>query len=234
MSLMYSVIFPAYNEASSIERAICETELVFEALQEPFEVIVVDDGSRDETVAIVQRMMRIFGNIQLVKQEKNRGKGMAVKRGVAVARGAYILFLDCDLATHPSEVRAFIPDIQNRSADIVIGSRRAKGTNIVLAQPWYRVAFGRLFNISIRWYLNIPYKDTQCGFKLFTREAAQAVFTDLVTSGWAFDVEILVRARRAGLRIMEKPVTWCNGRESRVRLADAWKIMSELHRIKRL
>lgn len=159
---------------------------------------------------------------------------MAVKRGVMAARGDLLLFLDCDLATHPSEVRAFIPEIRKGKADIGIGSRRASGSRIVVSQPWYRVALGRVFNVWIRLYLHLPYKDTQCGFKVFTREAAQLIFPDLLTSGWTFDAEILVRARRAGLRIVEKPVTWRNGRESRVRITDAWKIMQELRRIKRL
>jgi dolichyl-phosphate beta-glucosyltransferase len=230
MSLRYSVIIPAYNEVRSIARAIAETYAAFSRFGEPFEIIVVDDGSRDETRAMVEGASKAFPGVVLIRHERNQGKGAAVKTGVAAAQGEIFLFLDADLATHPSEFEQCIPLFG--AHDIVIGSRRTAGAEIVEGQPWHRVLAGRTFNAIIRGYLGLPFLDTQCGFKAF-KANAKPLFAELGTSGWVFDVELLGQAMKRGMRIAEVPVAWKNGRESRVKIGDAGKIIQELRAVRR-
>jgi dolichyl-phosphate beta-glucosyltransferase len=234
MQLAYSIIIPAYNEEHSVARAIREIRDVFNALDQSFEIIVVDDGSQDQTATVVRELMRDETPLRLVQHPTNIGKGAAVKTGVTNAQGELLFFLDCDLATHPNEAPAFISALHANTADLVIGSRRVAGTQILVSQPRHRVLLGQLFNTLMRAHLRLPYTDTQCGFKLFTRRAAQIIFQDLQTNGWTFDVELLLRARKAGLRIIEMPVTWRDGKESRLGLRDTWKILKELHRLRGL
>lgn len=232
MSCAYSVIIPAYNEERTIVRAVRETVDVFRGLQKPFEIIVVDDGSRDRTAAVAARLRTEVPELTLLRHAANRGKGAAVRTGVERARGDAFLFLDADLATHPSEFPSFLSAL--RTADVVIGSRTMRGARIPEPQPWYRVLLGKLFNlVAVRWYLGLPYHDTQCGFKAFTQKT-KPLFRQMRSSGWAFDAELLMRARRAGFRIAELPVTWRHGRVSRVRLRDVWQIAKELRGIRRL
>lgn len=227
MAIRYSIIFPAYNEAGAIERAIRETSAVFGAMKEPFEILLVDDGSSDRTAEIAETLQKEFFHLRLLRHAANRGKGAAVATGVAGAQGETVLFLDCDLATHPSEAPRFIEQLKN--ADVVIGSRRAAGTVIAVRQRWYRVACGRLINFFIRHWLKLPHRDTQCGFKMFRIEAARDLFSQLSPTRWTFDAEILLRARANGYRVAELPVTWTNGQLSRVKtgevLADLWYLL---------
>jgi dolichyl-phosphate beta-glucosyltransferase len=175
--------------------------------------------------------MRDLSQLKLIRHPINQGKGAAVRSGIQAATGDFFLFLDADLATHPSEFEKFLPVLQQ--ADIVIGSRTARGSVIARQQPVYRVLLGKIFNrLVVRWYLGLPFFDTQCGFKVFQRKA-KPLFDDLTSRGWAFDVELLLRARQAGLRIAEVPVEWRHGRESRVRLRDVFQILGELKGMKR-
>ncbi len=229
MSLDYSVIFPAYNEGKTISLALQEALKVFDALRATYEIILVDDGSTDDTAQHVKDFARRHANIHLLRHPQNMGKGKAVQNGVAASQGTYILFLDCDLSTHPQTILTFLPFLEK--ADIVIGSRRVPGAHIIAPQPWYRTWSGRVFNVLIRLYLGLPYHDTQCGFKVFHTKT-KALFTDLQTSRWVFDVELLVRARQHGFRIIEAPVEWHHGKESRVRLRDVRKIWRDVRKIR--
>lgn len=230
MVIEYSVIIPAYNEERTIERAIREIAGVFDDFGKPCEIIVVDDGSSDRTAEIVLRIAESAALVSLIRLTKNQGKGAAVRAGVERSTGEIILFLDADLATHPSEFKKFIPALQEN--DILIGSRTARGSVINSRQPFYRVLLGKLFNkLAVRWYLKLPYNDTQCGFKAFHKKI-KPMFNDITSNGWAFDVEFLVRAKRENLRIAEIPVQWSHGHESRVRLRDAARVAKEIYRIK--
>ncbi len=228
----FSVIIPAYNEEKTIEKAIAETQQVFEELGKSFEIIIVDDGSTDGTAYIVENLVgaNIFLPLRLIKQSHNQGKGAAVKTGVMAALGEWILFLDADLAAHPSEIKKALPYLHD--LDIIIGSRRVAGADIAERQPIYRHWLGRLFNYFIRIYLNLPYRDTQCGFKLFNQRT-RFLFEQLQSTGWVFDVELLYRARQAKLKIKEIPVTWRHGRESRVKFGHLWEVWSELRALKK-
>lgn len=227
--LAYSVVIPAYNEEQTIARAVRETRRVFRLYRKPFEIIVVDDGSRDATRAVIGDLKPKIPELVLVRHRANLGKGAAVRTGSLSARGGHILFLDADLATHPSEFTKFRPYLADH--DILIGSRRVAGAEIAVRQPIYRHWLGRLFNLAVRRYVGLPYRDTQCGFKVVSRPA-KVLFILQRSGGWAFDVELLKRAQERGLRIKEIPVTWNHGRETRVRLGHAWRILQDLRRIK--
>ncbi len=224
----FSLLIPAFNEAHTIARAVDETRRFFDALGS-FEILIVDDGSVDETASIVERLQRDDARVRLIRHQSNLGKGAAVKSGAAQALGDVMLFLDADLSTHPEAFRAFLPLLP--TADILIGSRRVDGATIAEYQPFYRNGAGQIFNCFIRYYLGLHFQDTQCGFKVFHRRTLY-LFEHLESKGWAFDVELLLRAQRDGLVIREVPVTWRNGKESRVRLSDAWSILRELRRMK--
>ncbi len=232
MSLRYSIIIPALNEARLIESTLQVTSQVFAAFNEPFEIIVVDDGSSDTTVQGVTRYALHDTRVRLLRHDTNQGKGAAVRTGMLAAHGEWGIFMDADLATHPSAFASFIPHLTQN--DIVFGSRRVPGARIVEAQSLVRDWSGQLFNLLVRSIVGLPYRDTQCGFKAFRLAACSPLFTDLQTLGWAFDVELLVRAKKAGLRVRELPVEWRHGPISRVRLGHAGSIMSELMRIRRL
>jgi glycosyltransferase involved in cell wall biosynthesis len=231
MNMDYSVILPAYNEATSIERAVRETAAVFDPLKKEYEIIVVDDGSRDDTAAIAASLAAEIPAVRLLRHAANSGKGTAVRTGVMNAQGENILFLDCDLATHPREAPAFIAKMGE--SDIVIGSRRHADSIIAMSQPWYRVLYGRAINFLIRHLVKLPYHDTQCGFKMFRAEAAKDIFGELGPARWTFDVELLLRARSNGYKIIELPVTWTNGKTSRVRAGEVIPDLFYLWRLKK-
>jgi glycosyltransferase involved in cell wall biosynthesis len=218
-----------YNEEATIERALTETAATFRAFDQPFEIIVVNDGSTDRTAPLLGSMLQRVPSLRILTHDTNRGKGAAVRTGALSAVGEVVLFLDCDLSTHPDVFRAFIPLLEHN--DIVIGSRRVPGAMIAEPQPFWRVWLGVAFNTAVRTYLRLPYRDTQCGFKA-VKCGALPVLRSIKSNGWTFDVELLARARSAGFSIVECPVTWSNRRESRVRLGSAWNIFKELREIK--
>lgn len=227
--IRFSIIIPAYDEENTVAKAVWETRRVFDALGEPYEIIVVDDGSTDRTSSIVTDLSKRIPQLKIAIHSRNLGKGAAVKTGVMEARGDIFLFLDSDLSTHPSEFASLVPFLDEH--DIVIGSRRVAGANIAERQSLYRTWIGRLFNLIVRMYLGLPFHDTQCGFKAFSAKT-KPLFRSLKTSGWAFDVELLANAARRGYRIKEVPVTWRHGRESRVRIGHAFEILRDLRKIK--
>jgi glycosyltransferase involved in cell wall biosynthesis len=225
-----SVVIPAYNEERGIGAAIRETDAYFSRLGIPYEILAVDDGSRDRTVSEIERLIPEIPRLKLLRHAENQGKGAAVRTGIGAASGNWTLFLDADLATHPAQFDRFLPHLE--TSDIVIGSRRAEGARIAISQPWHRDSAGQIFNAAVRTYLDLPYRDTQCGFKAF-HARTKPLFAELVSSGWAFDTEVLRRARRLGLRIAECPVVWRHQPESRVSIWDAFAIAAELRRIRR-
>lgn len=229
MSIAYSIIFPAWNEASNIDRAINQTIEAFVKFEKPFEILVIDDGSTDTTSAIVQKLQTNIPNLKLIHHQKNQGKGAAVSTGMKQAKGNICLFMDCDLSVAPSTFESMLPLLEQN--DIIIGSRRIKKGQILEPQPWHRNLLGILFNKLIQFRTGLTYRDTQCGFKAF-RSNTLFLFEDLVSTGWTFDVELLVKAHRAHLRVKEIPVDWRNGKTSRLKLRDAWKIWKELNAIR--
>ncbi|MBI3088501.1 MAG: glycosyltransferase [Candidatus Omnitrophica bacterium] len=226
-----SIIVPVYQEERRIA-ATLDTIRGFLEPRRPFEVIVVDDGSRDRTAAVVSDYAVRHPSVRLIRLADNRGKGAAVRAGVLASRGSVICFCDADLAmpiTHVEQVLAL-----SRRDEVVIASRTLPGSEILVRQGLARRVMGRAFNALVRALFALPFGDTQCGFKGFRRDAALAIFPRLRIDGFAFDVELLVVARRLGCRIGEMPVRVDHSAASTVSLlSHAWPIGRDLWRIAR-
>ncbi len=204
-----SVVIPAYNEESRLPATLDRIAEYLRGQSYPYEVIVVSDGSRDSTAAVAQSWRPEGFPLEVVDRKENRGKGYTVREGAARARGERILFSDADLSTPIEEVEKFLPFFR-QGYEIVIGSRSLKDSNILVRQPFYRELMGRVFNRLVR-ILAVPdIADTQCGFKCFSRRAADGIFPRCRIDGFSFDVEILFLARRLGLAVREVPVRWRN------------------------
>jgi dolichyl-phosphate beta-glucosyltransferase len=232
MAFKYSIVIPAFNEEKTIAKAIRETVAIFGSLKEEYEIIVVDDGSKDATVKAAEDLAAGYPFLKIIKHEVNRGKGEAVRTGINAATGEYVLFVDADLATHPAEARSFLPQLgKNR---ILIGSRTATGAVISAPQPFYRIWGGRFINFLVRKIVGLPYRDTQCGFKMFNREVGQKLFSEMTFSRWLFDVELIARALADGFEIVEVPVRWNHGENSRVKFGEVLKELPRLSHLRRL
>lgn len=182
-----------------------------------FEVIVSDDGSTDDTLGVVARAFGPHPNLRLLAAAKHLGKGAAVRQGMRAARGELLLFSDADMSTPIAEVEVFLRTIRDGS-DVVIGSRRRPGSVIELHQGRMREMLGRCFSWLTRAMLAIDVSDVTCGFKLFTRRAADRLFSLQQIDGWSFDAELLFLAERQGFKVKEVPVHWRNDPATRVRL----------------
>lgn len=233
---LYTVVIPAYQEERTIAHALSETWRVLKYLSTNSQILVVNDGSTDGTVdeATHAGAELPTGCFRILSLPTNQGKGRAIQTGVLAAESVYVGFLDADLATRPEELEKGFRLLEESGGDIAIGSRRVPEATIARPQRWYRSLAGQCFNVVMRRWVHLPYHDTQCGCKVFRTVVAQTLFGSLQTAGWAFDVEILLRARQAGYHIQEFPVTWRNGPTSRLHFRDAGRIFAELWRIKRL
>ena len=214
---LLSVVIPAFNEEARIGRTIAEFAAEIDRLAVDAELIVVDDGSRDRTASIVDQIANGDARVKLIRAA-HAGKGAAVRRGMIAARGAWRFLADADLSMPVSELKQFLDAAARGSGDVLIGSREAHGA-VRVGEPWSRHAIGRVFNWIVKLLVLRGIDDTQCGFKLFSGRAAQALFPLQRLDGFGFDVEVLFLARRAGFVIREIPVTWAYGRESKVNLS---------------
>lgn len=212
-----SVVVPVLNEQAIIDEFLERVSRVLQSRTASWEIIVVDDGSVDETVSRVERWMQREPRIRLVKQP-HRGKGTAIRQGMLAAHGEWRMMADADLSVAPEEWYAFFDAAaQPQAAAVIIGSREAPGSRRV-GEPLVRHLIGRVFNTVVRLLALRGINDTQCGFKLFRGDAAAALFPHLTIEGFAFDVELLWLARRAGFEILEVGVVWVCRRDSRVRV----------------
>jgi len=227
-----SVVIPAYNEE---ERIVTTLRAVIAYLRkQPYasEVIVVDDGSRDRTVERAAEALGGMGRHAILRFPRNRGKGAAVKEGVKNAAGEYILFSDADLSTPIEEVEKFWPRM-DEGCDVVIGSRALDGADIQVRQSFFRELMGKTFNLFVRSLVMKGIPDTQCGFKLFRRDAAKDVFARVAIDGFSFDVEALYLCR--GRRVRQVPVVWRNSPQSKVRIVrSSLGMLADLFKIRRL
>ena len=223
-----SVVIPAYNEALRLPATLARVRGHLVAQGVDHEVLVIDDGSTDGTAAVAGAA---GDQVRVLRHEPNRGKGYSVRRGMLAARGSRRLMTDADLST-PIEELANLEAALDRGFDIAIGSRAVAGSRVEVHQPAYREAMGRAFNALVQALLLPGLHDTQCGFKLFTGEAADAAFSACRLDGFSFDVEALYAARRRGLRIAEVPVVWRNDAASRVSLGGGGAAFVDLLRIR--
>lgn len=229
-----SIVIPAYDEEARIGETLRKVRAYLEARSWDFEIIVVDDGCRDRTCAVAAGCLRTGGNDRILGRAENRGKGYSVAEGVAASRGRLILFSDADCSTPIEEIEKFLPLIE-QGFDIVIGSRALPGSDVRVRQRRFRQGMGRTFNRFVQGFVLRGIPDTQCGFKLFRREAARDIFPRLRIRGFSFDVEALYLARRRGWRIAQVPVVWINSAPSKVRLIrSSAAMLRDLLRIRRL
>jgi dolichyl-phosphate beta-glucosyltransferase len=228
-----TIIFPAFNEEDRLPASLIETAAYLCTCDYTWEIIVVDDGSSDGTVdAASEVLQRANASGRIIKLERNRGKGAAVNAGFRAANGHIVFFSDADLSTPIEELGRMLP-MFDQGYDIVIGSRALPNSKVERHQPFYRENAGRIFNVFVQWLVFPGIKDTQCGFKGF-RAAAIAPLLDMQTiDGFAFDVELLLLARKAGLKIAEAPVRWLNDEASKVGLlSDSLRMFLDLLRIR--
>jgi dolichyl-phosphate beta-glucosyltransferase len=229
-----SVVIPTFNKASGIAASL-ETVLSYLAAK-PFtaEIVVVDDGSSDGTADAARAALAGRLPHRVIGRERNLGKGASVREGVLASAGQVILFCDDDLSTPIDELDKALAALDS-GADVVIGSRALPGSDIRVRQRRPREWLGKAFNLLVRLFVLKGYRDTQCGFKAFRRAAAMDLFSRLETAGFAFDVELLVLAKKLGYRVAEVPVVWCDSRPSRVRMVrGSWQMLKELLRIRRV
>ncbi|MCX5777161.1 MAG: glycosyltransferase family 2 protein [Candidatus Firestonebacteria bacterium] len=210
-----SIIIPAFNEEKRISLCICRLKEYLNKLGLYYEIIVVDDGSKDRTSTIVEKLALREPAIRLIRNQINTGKGFAVKHGMEEASGKYRIFTDADLSTPPEEIEKLLKYLAE-GFDVVIGSRRVKGASIKSPQPPFRKIFSSAFHILRRRFLLPEIRDTQCGFKGFTAAAAGKIFSRLTIFGYVFDVEALTIAVVLGLKIKEMPVTWIDDTGSKL------------------
>jgi len=230
-----SVVIPAYNEALRLGPTIEEVVAYLRAQPWASELIVVDDGSSDRTAELARELLDGAPiSHEVLVNERNRGKGYSVKRGMTRSTGELALFSDADLST-PIEHTADLMAAIEAGADIAIGSRVAPGADIEVHQPLLREMAGRMFSVVQRGILGSGIKDTQCGFKMFTREAVELVSPHQRLERWAFDAELIFIALRLGLRVVEVPVHWRNDAESKVSaLTDGMQMVADLAAIRRM
>jgi dolichyl-phosphate beta-glucosyltransferase len=230
--LTYSIIIPAYNESGRIRPTLDELLRYVHGRQWETEILVVDDGSRDNTREIVREYGMEHSQILLVENPGNRGKGYSVRNGMLHARGDICLFTDADLSS-PIEEAQRLFDAIAAGADIAIGSRWLRADLQTERQPLYRQLFGRIYNLVLRIFLSLNFVDTQCGFKAFRREAAQRIFPLQRIERWGFDPEILFLARRLGFSVKEVPVVWAHSEGTRLNpFRDGARMFGEVLRIR--
>jgi glycosyltransferase involved in cell wall biosynthesis len=230
--LTYSLIIPAYNESTRIRPTLDKILQYVDEQNWDADVVVVDDGSRDDTAAIVRDYGRRHSQVRLVENGRNRGKGFSVRNGMLHAQGDICLLTDADLSSPISESQKLFAAI-HEGADIAIGSRWLRAELQTERQPVYRQLFGRIFNTLLRIVLGLKFKDTQCGFKAFRREAAQQIFPLQKIERWGFDPEILFLARQFGFRVAEVPVLWAHSAGTRLHpFRDGFFMALEILRIR--
>ncbi len=224
----YSIVIPAYNESARIPATLQAVSSYIHAQGWAAEIIVVNDGSRDGTAEAVRTFAQTAPEVRLIENPGNRGKGYSVRNGLLQALGEVVMFTDSDLSAPIEEAELLFAAIA-QGADIAIGSRWLESGRQTHRQPLYRQFFGRCFNAVTRTVMGLRFADTQCGFKAFTRAAAQTVFQLQTIEGWGFDPEILFIALKRGYRIAEVPVSWHHDERTRMSyLKDGMKMLEEI------
>lgn len=232
MSSSLSVVIPAYNEAVRLGNSIRAVVAYMRDQSPEGEVIVVDDGSADQTADLArQTFAEVAGNLRtsVISYKSNLGKGRAVRLGLLAARGDVALFSDADLSTPITETPKLVEPIVNGQFDVTFGSRALERRLIGVHQPWRREQAGRIFNLAVRLATGLPFWDTQCGFKAFRMSVFRPLVEAATVDRFGFDVELLYLAFRAGLNLKEIPVRWDHNEGTKISLMnDSLKMLSEV------
>lgn len=226
-----SVIIPAYNEEKSIQSTLLKVDDFLCGQKYGYEIIVIDDGSKDETYKIVRNIENRVRNLTVLKNKKNLGKGYSVRKGMLAAKGKFRLFMDADNSTSINQIKNFIPFLEE-GYEAVIGDRSLRESVILKNQPAYKQILGNIGNIFVKVLTVSGINDTQCGFKCFSDRFVEKVFPGLVINRWGFDMEILAIADKFGYRIKTVPIVWKNGGKSNVHPKDYFFTLLELFKIK--
>jgi len=230
---LLSIVVPAYNEAKRIGRTLGILQEYLESNGWNAEVIVVNDGSSDETAQVVEAHCSRWGALQLIHNGGNLGKGYSVRNGALAAKGDIILFTDADLSAPIAEAPKVIEPIRHGECDVTFGSRAVDRSLIGVHQSSFRETSGRIFNLFVQGLTGLPFKDTQCGFKAFRRSTAVPVFECQTIFGFGFDPEILYIAKKRGLRLREIPVRWDHVEGTTVRFVkDSCRMFLDLLQIR--
>ncbi len=228
----YSIIIPAYNEGARLGTTLDRVLNYVAAQRWDAEVIVVNDGSRDQTPDLVRSYAQTHPALRLLENPGNRGKGYSVRNGMLHAAGEILLFSDADLSSPIEEAIKLFAAIRS-GADIAIGSRWLQPELQAHRQSVLRQFYGRIFNLALRILLGLKFKDTQCGFKAFTCKAAQTIFPLQEIERWGFDPELLYLARRSGLKVKEVAVVWSHSEGTRINpLRDGLRMFAEVLKIR--
>jgi dolichyl-phosphate beta-glucosyltransferase len=228
----HSIVIPAYNESERLGDSIPKVQEYVRQRGLQAEIIVVNDGSSDNTAAVVRRFAASDDMVVLVENPGNRGKGYSVRNGMLHARGDMALFTDADLSSPITEADKLFAAL-TQGFDVAIGSRWLQRELQTQRQPWLRQLYGRLFNLGLRIVLGLGFKDTQCGFKAFNRRAIETVFTRQHIERWGFDPELLFLAKKFRLRTVEIPVEWAHDHRSKINpLRDGLRMAGEVLKIR--
>jgi len=232
-----SIVIPAYNESARIAKTLRQVVAYLEDQPAGGEIIVVDDGSKDDTAGVSEAVFaeraRRGVETRVIRVEPNRGKGHAVRTGLLAARHTLAAFFDADLSMPISETPKLVEPIRSGQYDVVFGSRALDRKLIGTHQPWAREQSGRVFNLMMRALTGLPFKDTQCGFKAFRMDVCRPVVEGALIDRFGFDVELLFIARRAGLRMLEYPVRWDDVAGGSVSILNGLQGFNELREVRR-
>ena len=227
-----SIVIPAYNEEARLEATLSKIAAYLSAGGLDAEILVVDDGSKDKTAEVATRSLAGRRG-RVISYAENRGKGYAFRRGVLESQGRFVLVSDADLSTPIEDHAKLWTAIRDRDLDVVIGSRALPGSDVSVPQGWLRQSMGKTFNAIIRIATGLPFRDTQCGFKLMDRERVLPLVEKMVIDGFAFDVELLFLCARFGLSAADVPVTWRNATGSKVSIVgDPLKMIADVLRVR--
>jgi len=226
-----SVIIPAYNEAKRLPLTLIDVDKHLEQQEYSYEILVVNDGSTDDTAAIVERFMPLVQNLKLIDNKENKGKGAAVRQGMLCAKGTWRLFMDADNSTSVVEFNKMMPYFK-QGYEVIIGSRRIKGARMLPPQIFFKRWLGGLGNLIIQMLLLPGIWDTQCGFKCFSDESAEKIFHLTKISRWGFDAEALILAKHLGYEIKQIPVFWVNDVRTHVSLISYLQVLWETAKVR--
>lgn len=231
-----SIVIPAYREAARLPAAMERLAAFSGGDEGRAEVLVIVEQSPDETLALARRFAEQHRNFHAIDNGGQFGKGHAVRRGMLRARGRLVFFMDADLSVPLEEVPKFVRHFDaHPEVDVLIGDRQHPQSDIAVRQSWVRERMGQAFNGLLRLFAQVPWRDTQCGFKAFRQQAAREIFQRQTLDGFAFDVEVLLLAVRLGFRVESRPVRWINSPDSKVRIVrDSARMLRDAWRVRRL
>jgi len=231
--VILSVIIPAYKEEKRIGNTLLSIDKYLSPLFFPYEILVVIDGSPDNTFQVVEKYQKMIKNLWIINNPENHGKGFVVRQALLAAKGAYRLFMDADNAVTINQIERFSPHFEDPEVGIVIGSRDIKGADIKKHQPYWKEALGNMGNIAIQLLAGLwGIWDTQCGFKILTAKAAETVCPMMMINRWGFDFEMLTLIKKSGFKIAEAPVDWVDMGESKVGIRGYLQALKELLKVR--